>query len=117
MKRVHVAAAVIRGSDDRILIAKRAQDKHQGGLWEFPGGKVEPGERPEAALIRELREELRGAGAKFHTDGDSEVILAAWQRWGPDCVAKRQSGAVSAKRRDSTTAKAIAGSEATVSLS
>ncbi|MFO1256458.1 MAG: XrtA/PEP-CTERM system amidotransferase [Sphingomonadaceae bacterium] len=35
---------------------------------------------------RELREELKGAGAEFHTDGDSEVILAAWQRWGPDCV-------------------------------
>ena len=36
--------------------------------------------------FRELREELRGAGATFHTDGDSEVILAAWQRWGPDCL-------------------------------
>ena len=37
---------------------------------------------------RELRQELKGAGATFHTDGDSEVILAAWQRWGPDCVAR-----------------------------
>ena len=37
---------------------------------------------------RELREELRGSGAQFHTDGDSEVILAAWQRWGPDCVTR-----------------------------
>ncbi|MBS3927924.1 MAG: amidotransferase 1, exosortase A system-associated [Sphingomonadales bacterium] len=37
---------------------------------------------------RELREELKGAGAEFHTDGDSEVILAAWQRWGPDCVTR-----------------------------
>ncbi|MFM5953576.1 MAG: XrtA/PEP-CTERM system amidotransferase [Novosphingobium sp.] len=37
---------------------------------------------------RELREELRGHGAQFHTDGDSEVILAAWQRWGPDCLAR-----------------------------
>ncbi|HQA18225.1 MAG TPA: asparagine synthetase B, partial [Novosphingobium sp.] len=35
---------------------------------------------------RELREELRAGGAEFHTDGDSEVILAAWQRWGPDCL-------------------------------
>ena len=37
---------------------------------------------------RELREELRGSGAQFHTDGDSEVILAAWQKWGPDCVTR-----------------------------
>ena len=37
---------------------------------------------------RELREELRATGAVFHTDGDSEVILAAWQRWGPDCVTR-----------------------------
>ncbi|HNN55943.1 MAG TPA: asparagine synthase (glutamine-hydrolyzing), partial [Novosphingobium sp.] len=39
---------------------------------------------------RELREELRGLGARFHTDGDSEVILAAWQRWGPDCLPRLQ---------------------------
>lgn len=58
MKRVHVAAAVIRGDDGQILIARRAQTQHQGGLWEFPGGKVEAGEGVEAALARELREEL-----------------------------------------------------------
>ncbi len=50
MKRVHVAAAVIRGSDGRVLIARRPEDKHQGGLWEFPGGKVEDGEPVRAAL-------------------------------------------------------------------
>ena len=44
--------------DGRVLIAKRPEGKKLAGLWEFPGGKVEPGERPEAALIRELREEL-----------------------------------------------------------
>ncbi len=58
MKRVHVAAAVIRGEDGRILIAKRPDDKHQGGLWEFPGGKVEEGEAVQVALSRELHEEL-----------------------------------------------------------
>ncbi|MBA1202447.1 Nudix family hydrolase [Pseudomonas capeferrum] len=58
MKRIHVAAAVIRGDDGRILIARRADTQHQGGLWEFPGGKVEDGESIEQALARELREEL-----------------------------------------------------------
>ena len=58
MKRIDVAAAVIRGNDGRILIARRADTQHQGGLWEFPGGKVEVGETVEAALVRELREEL-----------------------------------------------------------
>lgn len=58
MNRVHVAAAVIRGTDGRVLIARRPDDKHQGGLWEFPGGKVEEGESVETALARELEEEL-----------------------------------------------------------
>lgn len=55
---VHVAVGVILGKDDTILIAKRPDDAHQGGLWEFPGGKVESGETVFDALKRELSEEL-----------------------------------------------------------
>ena len=57
-KLIHVAAAVIKNGDGQILIAKRSADQHQGGLWEFPGGKVEPGEPVSVALARELEEEL-----------------------------------------------------------
>lgn len=53
-----VVAAALIDVDGRVLIAKRPQGKQLAGLWEFPGGKVDPGERPEAALIRELKEEL-----------------------------------------------------------
>ena len=52
-----VAAALIDG-DGRLLVQQRPEGKAMAGLWEFPGGKVEPGELPEAALIRELHEEL-----------------------------------------------------------
>ena len=55
---VTVVAVALLDADRRILLAQRPPDKHLGGLWEFPGGKVEPGETPEAALIRELAEEL-----------------------------------------------------------
>ncbi|MGH1461362.1 MAG: Nudix family hydrolase [Neptuniibacter sp.] len=57
-KLIHVAAAVIRDEKQRVLIAKRPDNKHQGGLWEFPGGKVEVGEPSADALARELFEEL-----------------------------------------------------------
>ena len=55
---VIVAAAAIIDADGRVLLAQRPQNKNMGGLWEFPGGKVEENETPESALIRELREEL-----------------------------------------------------------
>lgn len=56
--RLHVAAAVIYSPEGAILLARRPEHKHQGGLWEFPGGKVEAGESVLAALARELQEEL-----------------------------------------------------------
>lgn len=52
-----VAAALVRG-DGCVLVQQRPQGKHHAGLWEFPGGKVERGETPEAGLVRELAEEL-----------------------------------------------------------
>ena len=58
MKLLLVAAVALIDPDRRVLIARRPQGKSLAGLWEFPGGKVELDERPEAALIRELREEL-----------------------------------------------------------
>jgi len=53
-----VVACALVDADRRVLIAQRPDGKSRAGLWEFPGGKVEPGETPEAALIRELEEEL-----------------------------------------------------------
>ena len=58
MKILLVAAVALVDADGRVLLTKRPMDKPLGGLWEFPGGKVEAGERPETALIRELKEEL-----------------------------------------------------------
>ncbi|MED5611717.1 MULTISPECIES: Nudix family hydrolase [Pseudomonas] len=86
MKRIHVAAAVIRGADGRVLIARRPDDKHQGGLWEFPGGKVEEGEPVQAALARELEEELgirveraRPLIRVAHDYPDKQVLLDVWE--------------------------------------
>lgn len=58
MKVVLVSAVALIDRDGRVLLAQRPEGKSMAGLWEFPGGKVEPGETPEAALIRELNEEL-----------------------------------------------------------
>jgi 8-oxo-dGTP diphosphatase len=84
MKRILVVAAVIR-RDGRILIAQRPLDKHMGGLWEFPGGKVEAGEPVERALVRELEEELGIVATAFaplirisHDYPDKSVCLDVW---------------------------------------
>jgi 8-oxo-dGTP diphosphatase len=58
MKTVLVSAVALIDRDGRVLLAQRPEGKSMAGLWEFPGGKVEVGETPEAALIRELEEEL-----------------------------------------------------------
>ncbi len=84
-KVVHVAVAVIIGDDGRVLLARRPEDKHMGGLWEFPGGKVEAGEDIKFALNRELREELDIEVSVFfplikirHDYPDKSVLLDTW---------------------------------------
>ena len=86
MHRIHVMAAVIRDAERRILIAKRPDDAHQGGLWEFPGGKLEPGESRLEALQRELHEELgitvqqaRPLIDLQHNYPDKHIRLDVWE--------------------------------------
>lgn len=58
MKLVQISAVALVDIDGRVLLASRPKGKHLEGMWEFPGGKIEPSETPEAALVRELKEEL-----------------------------------------------------------
>lgn len=83
--RVHVAVGVIIDDHHNILLAFRSKDAHQGGLWEFPGGKVETGESVEDALARELLEELglhvtasRPLIKITHDYTDKSVLLDVW---------------------------------------
>ena len=83
-KRIHVAVGVIV-EDGAILISRRASGQHQGGLWEFPGGKVEHGESVLTALTRELKEELaidvldaRPLMTVEHDYEDKRVLLDVW---------------------------------------
>lgn len=85
--KIHVVAAVIEDTQGRVLIAQRPSGKHMAGEWEFPGGKVERGEQPQEALVRELREELGieiGSGPHRpirrvkHSYPDRDVQIDVW---------------------------------------
>ncbi|MHB2169391.1 (deoxy)nucleoside triphosphate pyrophosphohydrolase [Alsobacter sp. R-9] len=99
MKLLLVVACALIDADGRVLIAQRPEGKAMAGLWEFPGGKMEPGERPEETLIRELHEEL-GITVKepclapltfasFAYD-DFHLMMPLWvcRRWEGTVVAK-----------------------------
>ncbi|TNF23958.1 MAG: (deoxy)nucleoside triphosphate pyrophosphohydrolase [Deltaproteobacteria bacterium] len=81
-----MTAAILRGTGGAVLIARRAPGRRLAGQWEFPGGKIEPGETPEACLARELDEELGvtvevGAhvATSHHDDGQLAVELLAYE--------------------------------------
>lgn len=85
-RALHVAVGVVEDGHGRVLIARRRPEKHQGGLWEFPGGKLEAGESVERALARELKEEVGitvVTAQPFlqlrHDYGDVAVLLDVWR--------------------------------------
>ena len=82
VSRLHVVIGILRDNQGRILITRRDRKKHKGGLWEFPGGKVELGESSRQAICRELREEISIEVIEmehymdiFHDYGDLNVYL------------------------------------------
>jgi len=102
MKLLLVVACALIDADSRVLIAQRPEGKAMAGLWEFPGGKMEPGERPEETLIRELHEELGIAVkepclapltfASFAYD-DFHLMMPLWvcRRWDGTVVAREHT--------------------------
>jgi 8-oxo-dGTP diphosphatase len=106
-----VAACALIDPDGRVLIAERPPGKAMAGLWEFPGGKVEDGERPEQALIRELREELaivveEPCLAPFtfasHTYPDFQLLMPLYvcRRWQGTPVAREHQALKWVKPKD-----------------
>ena len=96
---LHVAVAIIKNSNQEVLVALRSPDSHQGNLWEFPGGKLELAETVFAALQREIREEvglrIRAAYPFIkiqHDYGDKQVLLDVWQVTEFDGVAAGREG-------------------------
>lgn len=94
-----VAAIIFNSAGDRILVAKRPNHSHQGGLWEFPGGKVQSGEAPYDALCRELCEELdiSVVSAKYflteeHDYPDKKIRLESWLVTSFNGIAKGNEG-------------------------
>lgn len=99
IKVVLVAACALIDADGRVLLAERPPGKTMAGLWEFPGGKVESGERPEQTLIRELKEELGIAVSEAclapltfasHTYPDFHLLMPLYvcRRWEGTVVAQ-----------------------------
>lgn len=99
---VLVVAVALVDIDGRVLIARRPEGKKMAGLWEFPGGKVDPGETPEAALVRELKEELdidtsQSCLAPFtfasHRYDDFHLLMPLYicRRWNGQVTAREHS--------------------------
>ena len=99
IKLILVVACALVDADKRVLIAQRPEGKPMAGLWEFPGGKVEAGERPEQTLIRELAEEI-GISVKeaclaplsfaSHAYDDFHLLMPLYicRRWDGDAIAR-----------------------------
>jgi len=111
MRLLLVVAVALIDEDRRVLITQRPAGKHLAGLWEFPGGKVEEGERPEAALIRELEEELgievrepclAPLAFASHAYDDFHLLmpLYACRRWNGFVMAREGQALKWAKARD-----------------
>ena len=101
MTAIHVAVGIVINDKNQILIAKRPNKLHQGGLWEFPGGKLEQGETVQQALFREFQEEVAinllvvEPFMEIHHDyGDKQVFLDVWLSRQFEGLAKGMEGQV-----------------------